>query len=952
MRDARHGIVLGTASSLYPSGVWTTNDGGRTFSPLLGSSNGGWSTGDGSGPQLLALAGHGGQIGFVRQGRLGSSNVSPFGLRNPSCLRLNDDGVGILVGDGGLVRATVNGGQQWHALPQAVPERHAKHFDFSAAAVAARQAWIAGSPGTCVFHTSDGGQTWQARPTKQPLPIHALCFVDERHGWAVGALGTILASEDSGHTWHRQRGGGARVAALGVFGSDRAVPWAALARLSASQGYLTAVDIIGRTDEQRSPVAEASWQDRVHEALVLAGASATSTYWRFPVHEEHLALSPDRIVDRWNRAGDDDAVAHAEDRLVRAIRQWRPDVLLTHGATQAEEGDPLGWIVHQLVLSAVRRAADPEYASEQQIATGLQPWRVRRVFGTVDDAAEADLVLPATELAPRLGRSLGEQATAARSLTEAVAIAADTTLAFRRLTGVGPGPSPDLDVRSGSDFFDGIFLQRGGAARRGQGPLPAAGLAAVRKQVQLRRNLEQILSSALENDRNSAARLGQIAYLVRELDPDGAANLLHQLATRQAHCGHPEQAVETFSWLVNRYGDHALAESALIWLVGYYASGETQWQMARKSQLLVRQASAAASVPSRLQFVTPVGQTWQPETGNPTGGQLPTGGTATADHAIASLDDTYDSARKAIQFAGLIRSTRPSLAAEPAVGLPEAVAQRRLHRLSEAKAIYRRIVSDRREDAWWSCARAELGGTRQKGGPPKPVAHGVRTDTRPVLDGKLDDRVWAIAQMIELVSSPHPRRAAAAARSSPPGSESSTAIPGALTPQEAMEKRSASHSRHRERWPATVLLARDEEFLYLAVDCQRTAPMIAEPPAGPRPRDPDLSDQDRVDLLIDVDRDYATYYRFTVDHRGFTGEACFGDKTWDPKWFVAAAPGQTTWTVEAAIPLQELTPESPGRGDAWAVGLQRTIPGVGFQSWSQPASPVVKPQGFGLLLFE
>ena len=38
--------------------------------------------------------------------------------------------------------------------------------------------------------------------------------------------------------------------------------------------------------------------------------------------------------------------------------------------------------------------------------------------------------------------------------------------------------------------------------------------------------------------------------------------------------------------------------------------------------------------------------------------------------------------------------------------------------------------------------------------------------------------------------------------------------------------------------------------------------------------------------------------------------------------------------------------------DAWAVGVQRTIPGVGFQSWSAPASTQVTPEGFGYLIFE
>ena len=36
----------------------------------------------------------------------------------------------------------------------------------------------------------------------------------------------------------------------------------------------------------------------------------------------------------------------------------------------------------------------------------------------------------------------------------------------------------------------------------------------------------------------------------------------------------------------------------------------------------------------------------------------------------------------------------------------------------------------------------------------------------------------------------------------------------------------------------------------------------------------------------------------------------------------------------------------------WAVGIQRVVPGVGFQSWSTPAAVAVLPDGFGYLVFQ
>ena len=147
-------------------------------------------------------------------------------------------------------------------------------------------------------------------------------------------------------------------------------------------------------------------------------------------------------------------------------------------------------------------------------------------------------------------------------------------------------------------------------------------------------------------------------------------------------------------------------------------------------------------------------------------------------------------------------------------------------------------------------------------------------------------------------------------------------------------------------------MAYDDQFLYLAVHC-REAPGVAYPPGeGVRPRDPDLSAHDRVDVLVDLDRDFVTYFRLTVDHRGWTGEACWGDATWNPTWFVAAAASEGNWTVEAAIPLDQLTGQYPKSRDVWAVGIQRTVPGVGFQSWNTPAATEVIPEGFGYVIFQ
>jgi hypothetical protein len=51
----------------------------------------------------------------------------------------------------------------------------------------------------------------------------------------------------------------------------------------------------------------------------------------------------------------------------------------------------------------------------------------------------------------------------------------------------------------------------------------------------------------------------------------------------------------------------------------------------------------------------------------------------------------------------------------------------------------------------------------------------------------------------------------------------------------------------------------------------------------PRPRDPDLSQRDRIEVLIDVDRDYASYLSLwsSTTAAGCANE-CMGSAAWDP----------------------------------------------------------------------
>jgi hypothetical protein len=156
---------------------------------------------------------------------------------------------------------------------------------------------------------------------------------------------------------------------------------------------------------------------------------------------------------------------------------------------------------------------------------------------------------------------------------------------------------------------------------------------------------------------------------------------------------------------------------------------------------------------------------------------------------------------------------------------------------------------------------------------------------------------------------------------------------------------------------AEVRITYDREFLYVAVHCLKAEKVRYPSDNSSRQRDADLTRFDRVALKLDVDRDYSTAYELTVDSRGWTRDALNGDTMWNPTWYVAAANDESSWTVEAAIPLAELVDKPPAARDVWAIAVRRTVPRTGYQTWSAAkargdAASDDSPAQFGLLIFE
>ena len=84
--------------------------------------------------------------------------------------------------------------------------------------------WAVGAGGT-VLATSDGGKTWRAQQSGATDWLKGVSFPDSSHGWAVGDKGAILATVDGGATWTAQQSA-VRDSLMAVTFDDASHGWA------------------------------------------------------------------------------------------------------------------------------------------------------------------------------------------------------------------------------------------------------------------------------------------------------------------------------------------------------------------------------------------------------------------------------------------------------------------------------------------------------------------------------------------------------------------------------------------------------------------------------------------------------------------------------------------------------------------------------------------------------
>ena len=187
-----------------------------------------------------------------------------------------------------------------------------------------------------------------------------------------------------------------RAALLGLFCHEDDVPLELLARLAGNEGYLSVVDVLGRRDLEVAD-DEAHRDDRIRQAVVAVGGCGAETAWQFPLRQAGLQLSAPQVIECWDRFHGGRGLQDLEAHLVRQIRLWRPEIVVTQCAAAAGD-DAAQQLVAQTVAGAIGKAADPRAFPAQTTLAGLDPWQVKRAYGSLSPGNRGTIDLMTSQL--------------------------------------------------------------------------------------------------------------------------------------------------------------------------------------------------------------------------------------------------------------------------------------------------------------------------------------------------------------------------------------------------------------------------------------------------------------------------------------------------------------------------------------------------------------------------
>lgn len=941
--DLEQGIAVGDRSTAFPSGVLQTTDGGQFWSSMPSQKSGRWNAAAFTSTQSGLVVGDLGTQAVVTQGSLHHGGPAANGLRGFRGVSLDAGGRAWLAGDGCFLFRSDNSGVSWHPVHPQLPVELDDFTNFRCLAHLGDQIWVAGSPGSVIWHSADAGNTWQAQATGDSIPLESIRFLNPEQGIAVGNLGRICITEDGGRNWKSVRGGNRRLACLALQTHADQAAVSFLTRWAREEGYRSAVMIATRRDTGEDAHQAQKLDLRLAHAVQTAGGTRGWIDWRLPIGLPNLEQDREKLIREWTLLTDKRLTEVLLESLVAEIRIWRPSVILIDEPLQGEFAAEL---LQRAVTRAIEQAASPEFGTDQQQLAGLKPWTIQKLVMERSPGMRGAITQDPLEVLPHVNKTL--ELAAAEALGQ-LALKQTPIVAGKDYFVLKTTGNPALSEKS---IFGDLAIAPGSDARRPLTPITSTDYDRLISEANHRRTITAISQRMTSSPEQAGQLLGQLREIIAPLSPEQAARQLASLGQMYHARGEWSLAESVYAQLIARYPEQPVAVDAMLWLMQYWTSAEMNWQRLRTMQAVgtltrgnanlgpelaqakleeaVRtfreQKTKTAALLNTPQLSVPGAADSQPIT-------LASGNLQSFLANDGSSGNQYDMQLQRWQLSALtvangMRDAYPQIFETPEMQFLTAALYRRRSENRKADEIYGNFMKTLSDDPWNIAARGEAYLLRPGAQSPKPVIACRSTRTPPILDGVLSDACWKEAMEIRL------------------GDKSTAEVfVGAATQEPGTVSRLGAQP--------VVFMVHDDRFLYVAASVPIHAELPADPPerAG-REHDADLDLFDRISLQLDVDRDYGSYYRFDIDQRGQTREACWDNWGYNPKWYCATTRELDAWRMECAIPLEELLPPDRMTGTSWGVGITRIMPGLGSQSWTGSGATLPQPALFGLLRFE
>lgn len=887
--DADHGWIGGGVE--YPcldrsrTVLLSTDDGGQSWQSVKGlvlpriskmwfqDALTGWAIGDTSNLYQTGLY-------YTADGGQTWSSYSTGRLKNWIDGQQTGDGFVLLDENGRLYKVTEAGAEQ-----SIVPGDSQPHI--TALEMLDDQRGLCVGTDGLILKTDDGGLSWNRPPQfSQPwlrgMDFHSITRSGEKF-WLVGDPGTVAVSLDqqTGEiATHRlpavsltdiafaDEDSGSAIGALGVVvhTNDGGQTWQrveGIDRVALLNIFPSVADVPFEV------LANYSSEEGFVSANIHLNKSGHSRQRALQQATERIGSSYccELVVehDPVDRQAADDLVIK---KLAREIRSLQPNVVLSQG----------GFATESLVRAAIRAAADPSALPDLASQFDLRAWQVDRLAIADPDG---ELTIDQKRLLPRMGNLVEDQIAISRGLL-GLNIQPSEPARFRMIELTSSFPSHRSDLFADLDGFGKEVPRRKMTGGRGN-------IEMVRQMSQKQGVMRELLAIEFQTPQDALRWRKKLQFWIGMLNEETAGVWTMQLAQQYLEAGKSEQAAQTIEYLTTRWPDHALSPAAMTWLVRFYGSIEFSrlaFDEAKERQLKIDKTNQA-SMGGKPQTVTVGSVTktvWVPDK------ELTDVDDDSTDE-IAPLDsEEFLRARRqnASLFLTRLRQRDPDLVLGKEYRFIESKLTRQQDGWLPANNLLRQLAKDIVDFPQTAlAARRELLLHEDEGSPPEGLLKSEPAAARPYLDGKPDDDVWK------------------------------NALANGNFVARSVVARSGEQSD-------TIMFAHDEEFLFVLVRCNKIKGQGYDAKAVSQVHDADVLRQDRIELQFDLDRDYASAMRFTIDHRGLATEECSGCVGWNPDWYLARNETPDAWTVEIAIPFSRLAFGSPVVDDeVWAVSLRR-----------------------------